>query len=111
MLFKKTSGENVVRFINLNANQEGELTVSGIGSTVGYVTVIPVLADNTINDQSYFYSLTAQTFVRDNGNGTDMDIELPFEIDKPLNQMNREELLMVVIRTIIYLLLQGRLVI
>jgi len=38
-------------------------------------------------------------------------IELPFEIDKPLNQMNREELLMVIIRTIIYLLVQGRLVI
>ena len=109
-IIKKTSGENVVRFIDLNQNQEGELVVTGIGSTVGYVTVIPVLADSTIDNQSYFYSLTAQTFVREN-QGNNVNIDLPFELDKPLNQMNREELLMVIIRTIIYLLVQGKLVI
>jgi hypothetical protein len=109
-IIKKTSGENVVRFIDLNQNQEGELVVTGIGSTVGYVTVIPVLADSTINQESFFYSLTTQTFVREN-QGNNVNIDLPFELDKPLNQMNREELLMVIIRTIIYLLVQGKLVI
>ena len=109
-IIKKTSGENVVKFIPLNGNQEGEIIISGVGSTVGYVTVIPVLADSDMGQESSFYSLTAQTFIRENNNG-DVDIELPFEIDKPLNQMNREELLMVIIRLIIYLLMQGKLVI
>ena len=63
-----------------------------------------------MGQESSFYSLTAQTFIRENNNG-DVDIELPFEIDKPLNQMNKEELLMVIIRLIIYLLMQGKLVI
>ncbi|MGI6335426.1 MAG: hypothetical protein ACOXZN_02990 [Minisyncoccales bacterium] len=109
-IIKKTSGENVVKFIPLNGNQEGEIIISGVGSTVGYVTVIPVLADSDMGQESSFYSLTAQTFIRKNNNG-DVDIELPFEVDKPLNQMNREELLMVIIRLIIHLLMQGKLVI
>jgi len=109
-IIKKTSGENVVKFIPLNSNQEGEIIISGVGSTVGYVTVIPVLANSDMGQESSFYSLTAQTFIRENNNG-DVDIELPFEIDKPLNQMNREELLMVIIRLIIHLLMQGKLVI
>ena len=109
-IIKKTSGENVVKFIPLNGNQEGEIIISGVGSTVGYVTVIPVLADSDMGQESSFYSLTAQTFIRENNNG-DVDIELPFEIDKPLNQMNKEELLMVIIRLIIHLLMQGKLVI
>ncbi len=111
-VIKKTSGENIVQFINLNTNQEGEFTVSGIGSTVGYVTVIPVLADNTIDNQSYFYSLTAKTFSKEvEENTNNDDIELPFEIDKPLNQMNREELLMVLLKLIIHLLMQGKAII
>ena len=109
-IIKKTSGENVVKFIPLNGNQEGEIIISGVGSTVGYVTVIPVLANSDMGQESSFYSLTAQTFIRENNNG-DVDIELPFEIDKPLNQMNKEELLMVIIRLIIHLLMQGKLVI
>ena len=109
-IIKKTSGENVVKFIPLNGNQEGEIIISGVGSTVGYVTVIPVLANSDMGQESSFYSLTAQTFIRENNNG-DVDIELPFEIDKPLNQMNKEELLMLLIRVIIYLLVQGKLVI
>jgi len=109
-IIKKTSGENVVKFIPLNSNQEGEIIISGVGSTVGYVTVIPVLANSDMGQESSFYSLTAQTFIRENNNG-DVDIELPFEVDKPLNQMNREELLMVIIRLIIHLLMQGKLVI
>lgn len=109
-IIKKTSGENVVKFIPLNGNQEGEIIISGVGSTVGYVTVIPVLANSDMGQESSFYSLTAQTFIRENNNG-DIDIELPFEIDKPLNQMNKEELLMVIIRLIIHLLMQGKLVI
>ena len=109
-IIKKTSGENVVKFIPLNSNQEGEIIISGVGSTVGYVTVIPVLANSDMGQESSFYSLTAQTFIRENNNG-DIDIELPFEIDKPLNQMNKEELLMVIIRLIIHLLMQGKLVI
>lgn len=109
-IIKKTSGENVVKFIPLNSNQEGEIIISGVGSTVGYVTVIPVLANSDMGQESSFYSLTAQTFIRENNNGN-VDIELPFEIDKPLNQMNKEELLMVIIRLIIHLLMQGKLVI
>ncbi|MDD5696484.1 MAG: hypothetical protein PHO90_00730, partial [Candidatus Pacebacteria bacterium] len=59
-----------------------------------------------------FYSITATTFsqpVENQGSGS--DIQLPFEVSKPLGQMNREELLSVLLRLIIYLLLQGKLVI
>lgn len=113
-IIKNISGENDVRFIDISG-QEVELIISNFGKDVSSVTFIPIAINentNINNDESYFYSITthiASKEIQENGNS--VDIELPFEIDKPLNQMNREELLMVIIRTIIYLLMQGKLVI
>jgi hypothetical protein len=70
--------------------------------------------DKTIpfNQQSnYYYSISVSTVNPVVEEPQEQAIELPFEIDKPLNQMNKEELLMVIIRLIIYLLMQGKLVI
>ena len=113
-IVKNISGKNDVRFIDISG-QEVELIISNFGKDVSSVIFIPVAINentNTNNNESYFYSITthiASKEVQENGNS--IDIELPFTLDKPLNQMNREELLMVIIRTIIYLLVQGKLVI
>ena len=111
-IVKTVSGENIVRFIPLSENQEVEALISGIGKTVGYVTVIPSLVNDSNNQESQFYSITARTFTKKDLEITNLGTkEFPFEIDKPLNQMNKEELLMLLIRVIIYLLVQGKLVI
>ncbi len=112
-IIKSVSGKTDIGFIDVD-RQEAELIISGFGKDISYIIIIPVAINNNAqisNGESYFYSITTQTFskeVQENGNN---DIELPFEVDKPLNQMNREELLMVIIRLIIYLLMQGKLVI
>jgi len=112
-IIKSVSGKTDIGFIDVD-RQEAELIISGFGKDISYIIIIPVAINNNAqisNGESYFYSITTQTFskeVQENGNN---DIELPFEVDKPLNQMNREELLMVIIRLIIHLLMQGKLVI
>ena len=61
-------------------------------------------------DQEFYYSIsvTTQGSVENNDN---TEVKLPFAIDKPLSQMNKEELLMVIIKVIIYLLVQGKTII
>ena len=112
-IIKGVDGKNTVKFMALDENQEAEVSISGIGKDIGYVTFIPSIGDKNINSNqnSYFYSITSKTFTKINQEPQEQEIKLPFTLDKPLNQMNREELLMVIIRTIIYLLLQGKLVI
>jgi len=110
-IIKTVLGKIEVGFINLS-NQETELAISNFGKDINYVIIIPIATDKNMsasNGESYFYSLTVQTLVKENQDSlSDNDIKLPFEIDKPLSQMNKEELLMLLIRVIIYLLVQGK---
>jgi hypothetical protein len=70
--------------------------------------------EKTIKNPFFVYSITA-SITSENANEQEIisepEIKIPFEIDKPLDEMNREELLRVLIRVIVYLLSQGKLVI
>jgi len=101
-IIKDFSGKYEVREMTLDGNKRGTVSVLGMGKDKSSVVIIPV-ALNSPN--SLFYSLSLATFVQN-----PEQAQLPFEISKPLNQMNREELLSVLLRLIIYLLLQGKLV-
>ncbi|MDD5569155.1 MAG: hypothetical protein PHG23_01955, partial [Candidatus Pacebacteria bacterium] len=112
-IIKSVSGGTTVGSLKLNNAGEGELIVPNMGKEVASVTVIPSVQVLNYGDASdfYYYSLTATSFSE--GSNADIDnpgtnITLPFEIDKPLNQMNREELLTVLLRLIITLLAQGK---
>jgi len=88
--------------MKLDGNKKGTINVLGMGKDKSSVVVIPVSLSPSGN---LFYSISIATFVQNQNQA-----QLPFEISKPLNQMNREELLSVLLRLIIYLLLQGKLV-
>jgi hypothetical protein len=67
--------------------------------------------DNEVADDqsiSFSYNISASTLTSNGEIGPSNTIKLPFTIDKPLNQMNKEELLMVVLKLIIYLVSQGK---
>jgi hypothetical protein len=120
-VIKNVSGEASVNFLKLNKNQSSELSVPSIGKDITSVIVIPsVQFENSMDtSMSYYYSLAAASFSDTgtpvdntdtggiNNSGTD-SIKLPFQIDKPLSQMNREELLTVLLKLIITLLTQGK---
>jgi len=117
-VIKNANGTSIVKFLTLDsATQTGELVVPNINKDVMSVIVIPSIQimDPISLGTSYTYSITANSFVSSGTNNnqggatTPTDtIKLPFAIDKPLAQMNHEELLIVVLRYIIYILLQGR---
>jgi hypothetical protein len=104
------SGKYEVKELALNASKKGELIVPNMGIDKASVMLMPFVEGTNKTDS--FYSIIATTInpvATDSTSGTDNNIKLPFTIDKPLNQMNREELLMVLLKVIIYLASQGKL--
>lgn len=108
---KTVSGETTLGFMKLDKNSESELIINNIGKDVYSVTLIPSVGDSDIKEvdgKTYFYSISANTYAEQTQTETNTAIKLPFAIDKPLNQMNREELLMVLLKVLIYMMSQGK---
>ncbi len=107
------SGKYDLKELTLNGQKKGEISVSNLGIDIASLMVIPFIQNEAIpptNQTNFFYSITISTL---NSNPTtpveENDTKFPFAIDKPLNQMNREELLIVLLKVIIYLVSQGKL--
>ncbi len=108
------TGKQEIKEIVLGTNQTKEIIFPKMGVDIASLVLVVSAQDKTIpfNQQSsYYYSISVSTVNSVVEKPQEQAIELPFEIDKPLNQMNKEELLMVIIRLIIHLLMQGKLVI
>jgi hypothetical protein len=106
-IIKDFSGNYELKELTLDSSKKGTIIVSGMGKEKSSIVVIPISLSSTA---SSFYSITANTYVPQDNNDQIQDAEFPFEVNKPLSQMNREELLSVLLRLIIYLILQGKLV-
>ena len=107
------TGKQEVKELVLDSNKTKEIVFPKMGTDIASLIVVVSAQDKSTSSQeskSFNYSISVST-INPTAEPQEPTVELPFEIDKPLNQMNREELLMVVIRTIIYLLVQGKLVI
>lgn len=83
------SGENSVRFLELNPSQKGDLTLSNFGKEITSLTIIPTIQSKTkkINDsEPYFlFSWTASVTKENQG-------QTPELSEKPISQMTKEEL-------------------
>ena len=113
------NGKYQVKNLSLDASGRGEIIVPKLGLVNASVTMIPSIEDigSGVDDKTpYTYSIVASTQAANSsaptnvssGNSQDSGINLPFTIDKPLNQMSKEELMNVLLKLIIYLLSQGK---
>jgi len=107
-IIKDFSGKYELKELTLDSSKKGTIIVTGMGKDKSSIVIIPIYLNSS---QGAFYSITANTYTSQTSNNEYEDPNLPFEVDKPLTQMNREELLGVLLRLIIYLILQGKLVI
>ncbi|MDD3292726.1 MAG: hypothetical protein PHT67_01375 [Candidatus Pacebacteria bacterium] len=107
-IIKDFSGKYELKELTLDSSKKGTVIITGMGKEKSSIIIIPIYLNSS---QGAFYSITANTYVSQVNNDQTSDTILPFEIDKSLTQMNREELLSVLLRLIIYLILQGKLVI
>ena len=108
------NGKQEIKELVLDKNKTKEIVFPKMGTDIASLIVVVSAQDKSISFQenkSFNYSISVSTINSVEEEPQEQEIKLPFAIDKPLNQMNREELLMVIIRTIIYLLVQGKLVI
>lgn len=107
------SGNYTVKELTLDSLKKGEISVSNLGTDIASLMIIPSIQNENVSPDiqtHYSYSITISTIkdaaTSDTGNN---NVNLPFPVDKPISQMNREELLMVLLKLIIYLVTQGKL--
>jgi hypothetical protein len=110
-LTKDYFGKYEIKELILDSYIKGEVIIPNMGIDKSFAMVIPSIQRPTDEKLNYFYYITASAFDPNNGeqNNSVDNVNLPFAIDKPLNQMNREELLIVLLKVIIYLVSQGKL--
>lgn len=111
-IIRDYSGNYIVKELVLNNEKKGELPVSDLGTDKASLIIIPFVQNSnlSIHDQSHYsYNITVSTLKDTSAPVDNISVNLPFAIEKPLNQMNREELLMVLLKVIIYLASQGKL--
>jgi hypothetical protein len=98
--------------ISIKEGETKEITVPNIRNASSIVFVFSVEGsklDNATTSSFFVYNTTASTTINNSSEQgeAEPEVNLPFEISKPLNQMSREELLTVLLRVIVYLLSQG----
>lgn len=111
-IIKKTTGEYVIKSVDLSSSKGKTVNISNSAKDVSSIVFIISLEDGQVEDDqsvSFPYSISASTLSSGTGSSAKEAVNLPFSVDKPLNQMNKEELLMVLVRLIIYLVSQGKL--
>lgn len=110
-VIKKTDGQHIVKTVDLSTIKGRTINIDNSKKEISSIVFIVSLEDGEVADDqtvSFSYKISASTLTPTGETSTNNTIKLPFTIDKPLNQMNREELLMVVLKLIIYLVAQGK---
>lgn len=110
-IIRDYSGGYEVKELALGVDRKGSIPLSNLGTEKASLIVIPMIEskDFLSYGNDFLYSITVATNTDPSAPASSGDVSLPFATEKPLSQMNREELLMVLIRLIIYLVLQGKL--
>ena len=110
--------------MTLDKNQQGQLVLPDFSKQNRSITIIPCLEmknPTNVDEKDYTYYLSASTLNKtepgdqDSGaignatstgqedSSTSTQIKLPFTLDKPVSQMSRQELLITIIKLILYL--------
>ena len=109
---KKSSGSYSVGTITFNDLNQGSVSIPNTTKDISSVVLILSLENTSLNEDGslpFVYNVVASTSSSTTNSTTQTDnIQMPFTLDKPLSQMNREELLTVLLRLIIYLISQGK---
>jgi len=109
---KDFSGKSDIKELKLDKDKKATIVIKNMGIDRASVIIIPSVenVNLSIKDPShFFYYITTKTLSDDSQPNQESSINFPFSIDKPLSQMNREELLVVLLKVIIYLVSQGKL--
>lgn len=100
-IIKKNDGTLIVDYLKMTTNsQEGEVVVKGMGKDIASIVFIPSVVTfySAPENSRFYYSLSATTFTT--------STKLPIYIDKPLNQMTKEELINTLLRLLVYVMSQ-----
>jgi len=109
-VIEDNTGKLSLNSLALDKNGQGQLVIPDFSKNNKSITIIPCLemkVPSSADEKSYTYYLSASTLSKVDSGTSGQDggsqISLPFSTDKPLAQMSQNELLIVLIRLILYL--------
>jgi len=105
-IVKGESEKSVVKKLDFKEAETKEVVVSNLNNSSQIVFIFSITGTSLQSANPFFVYNTIASSTGDNP--TESEINLPFAIEKPLNQMSREELLIVLLKVIVYLISQGR---
>jgi len=108
-IYKDQYEKSHVKMVDFKSGETKEIAILNVKENISPVVFIFSIEgtelEKTVSNLFFVYNTTASVTIN---NSQEPEIDLPFETDKPLSQMNREELLRVLLRIIIILILQGK---
>lgn len=102
---KTKDGKYVIGDLELNEVKEGKVLIPDIDSDYDSIIIVPIMADSSIDPNSlkkWGYEIKAQVISKEEEPKTENTFETIFNLNKPLSQMTRQELLILIVKIILY---------
>jgi len=102
---KTKDGKYTVGNLELNEFKDGKVLIPDINNEYDSIIIVPIMADSTIDTNSlkrWGYEIKAQIISKEEEPVIDNTLESIFNLNKPLSQMTRQELLILIVKIILY---------
>ncbi len=103
---KTKTGKNIVGDLELNENNEGKVVVPKMDESYDSIIIIPIMADKAFEKNTgKRWSYEMQARIKDTEkqeNPVDKTFEDVFDLNKPLSEMSKRELLILIIKILLY---------
>jgi len=103
---KTKTGKYVVGDLELNENREGMVLIPDMDTEYDFIVIVPIVADSTYaanSNKKWSYEIKAQIISKEEEPVIkDRTFEDIFSLNKPLSEMTKRELLIILIKVILY---------
>ena len=102
---KTKEGKYTVGDLELNELKDGKVLIPDINNEYESIIIVPIMADNTANSNSlrkWGYEIKAEVVSKEEEPVVDSTLKSIFNLNKPLSEMTKQELLILIVKIILY---------
>lgn len=102
---KTRSGRNIVGDLELNEKKEGKVVIPKMDEDYESILIVPIMADRTLSGNSvkkWGYEIQARVVSKEKEEPIEQTFEDVFNLNKPLTEMTKRELLILLINILLY---------
>lgn len=102
---KTKGGKYAIGDLELNEKKEGKVLIPDMNENYESVIIIPIVADRLASNKSfekYGYEIKAKVIEKEEEQAVDQTYESVFDLNKPLAEMTKRELLILLVRILLF---------